>query len=71
MRVSQGGSRRRSFSFDELLNTVAMWALAFLWALPLLYAIWTAFHPAAFETRFELTGWCAAHGPAQTAREPS
>ncbi len=55
MRVSQGGSRRRSFSFDELLNTVAMWALAFLWALPLLYAIWTAFHPAAFETRFELT----------------
>ncbi|MEW7008313.1 carbohydrate ABC transporter permease [Lentilitoribacter sp. EG35] len=25
-----------------------------MWALPLLYAVWTAFHPAAFETRFEL-----------------
>ena len=55
MRVSDGRSRRQSFSFDELLNTAAMWALAFLWALPLLYAIWTAFHPAAYETRFELT----------------
>ena len=42
------------FDFDTVLNTFAMWLLAFLWALPLLYAIWTAFHPAAYETRFEL-----------------
>jgi len=35
-----------------MLNSVAMWTLATLWALPLLYAIWTAFHPAAYETRF-------------------
>ena len=41
--------------FDTALNTFAMWLLAFLWALPLLYAIWTAFHPAAYETRFVLT----------------
>lgn len=41
--------------FDTALNTIAMWLLAFLWALPLLYAIWTAFHPAAYETRFVLT----------------
>lgn len=41
--------------FDAILNAFAMWLLAFLWALPLLYAIWTAFHPAAYETRFVLT----------------
>lgn len=46
--------RKRRFDFDTVLNTFAMWLLAFLWALPLLYAIWTAFHPAAYETRFEL-----------------
>jgi len=41
--------------FDEVLNTLAMWVLAFIWALPLLYAVWTAFHPALYETRFVLT----------------
>lgn len=46
--------RPSRFDFDTVLNTFAMWLLAFLWALPLLYAIWTAFHPAAYETRFEL-----------------
>lgn len=51
MKVTQ----RRLPSFDTALNTFAMWALALLWALPLLYAVWTAFHPAAYETRFVLT----------------
>ena len=37
------------------LETVAAWLLGFLWVLPLLYAIWTAFHPAEFSTRFALT----------------
>ena len=41
-------------SFDDYLFSFGAWALAILWALPLLYAIWTAFHPAAYETRFEL-----------------
>ena len=41
-------------NFDRALNTLAAWLLAFLWALPLLYAIWTAIHPAAYETRFDL-----------------
>src|SRR4030095_16048834 len=27
----------------------------FLWVLPLLYAFWTAFHPAEFSTRFALS----------------
>jgi sn-glycerol 3-phosphate transport system permease protein len=42
------------FSFDRVLNTFAAWALALLWVLPLAYAIWTAFHPAVYEARFEL-----------------
>ena len=29
--------------------------LGILWVLPLIYAVWTAFHPAAFATHFDLT----------------
>ena len=39
----------------RLLDTAAAWTLALLWALPLLYAVWTAFHPSEFSTRFTLT----------------
>ena len=28
--------------------------LGLLWLLPLLYAVWTAFHPAVYATRFDL-----------------
>lgn len=31
----------------------AAWFLALLWLLPLLYAIWAAFHPAVYATRFD------------------
>ena len=34
------------------LETLAAWILGFLWILPLLYAVWTAFHPAEFSARF-------------------
>ena len=37
------------------LETTAAWTLAVLRALPLLYAVWTAFHPAEFSARFELS----------------
>ena len=37
------------------LETVAAWLLGILWLLPLLYAVWTAFHPSEFSTRFTLT----------------
>ena len=37
------------------LETVAAWLLGILWVLPLVYAIWTAFHPAEFSTRFVLS----------------
>jgi sn-glycerol 3-phosphate transport system permease protein len=36
------------------LETVAAWLLGLLWVLPLAYAVWTAFHPAAYATRFEI-----------------
>ncbi|MEL7466560.1 MAG: carbohydrate ABC transporter permease [Pseudomonadota bacterium] len=36
------------------LNFVGAWLLALLWFLPLAYAVWTAFHPAAYEANFQL-----------------
>jgi sn-glycerol 3-phosphate transport system permease protein len=36
------------------IDTVAAWMLALLWILPLAYAVWTAFHPTEFSTRFVL-----------------
>ena len=36
------------------VESAAAWLLAVLWLLPLLYALWTAFHPPEFSTRFEL-----------------
>ena len=38
----------------RVLETVAAWLLGLLWVLPLAYAVWTAFHPAAYATRFEI-----------------
>lgn len=35
------------------LDTAAAWLLALLWILPLVYAVWTAFHPAEFSARFD------------------
>ncbi len=37
------------------LETTGAWLLGLLWVLPLVYAIWTAFHPAEFSTRFAPT----------------
>jgi sn-glycerol 3-phosphate transport system permease protein len=37
------------------LETIAAWLLAFVWLLPLLYAVWTAFHPGEYSARFVLT----------------
>jgi sn-glycerol 3-phosphate transport system permease protein len=36
------------------METAAAWLLAVVWISPLVYAIWTAFHPAEFSARFEL-----------------
>jgi sn-glycerol 3-phosphate transport system permease protein len=37
------------------LETTGAWVLGLSWLLPLLYAVWAAFHPAEFSTRFVLT----------------
>jgi sn-glycerol 3-phosphate transport system permease protein len=39
----------------SLLEAAAAWLLGLLWILPLAYAVWTAFHPAANATRFDLS----------------
>ncbi len=36
------------------LETAGAWLLALAWVLPLAYAVWTAFHPSAYSTRFDL-----------------
>ena len=36
------------------LETVGAWMLGIIWMLPLLYAVWTAFHPAIYATHFNL-----------------
>jgi len=36
------------------LETFAAWLLGLLWVLPLLYAVWTAFHPPEFSTHLVL-----------------
>ena len=40
---------------SHALETAGAWLLGALWVLPLLYAFWTAFHPAEFSTRVALT----------------
>jgi sn-glycerol 3-phosphate transport system permease protein len=39
----------------RLLESAAAWLLAILWILPLAYAVWAAFHPPEFTTRFSLS----------------
>lgn len=41
--------------FDRVLLTVGAWLLAILWVLPLLFAVWAAFHPPLYAARFDLT----------------
>lgn len=36
------------------LETIGAWMLGIIWMLPLLYAVWTAFHPAIYATHFDL-----------------
>ncbi|MBM6592992.1 carbohydrate ABC transporter permease [Microvirga pudoricolor] len=37
-----------------VLTNISAWVLAILWVSPLIYALWTAFHPAAYAARFDL-----------------
>lgn len=42
------------FRFSRSLESIAAWFLALLWLSPLLYAFWSAFHPAEYAIRFDL-----------------
>lgn len=44
----------REFSFWRAIETFGCYLLGFLWILPLLYAVWMAFHPPEYEARFDL-----------------
>lgn len=43
-----------AYAAPNWLDHLAAWLLALLWVLPLLYAVWTAFHPGEYSTRFDL-----------------
>jgi sn-glycerol 3-phosphate transport system permease protein len=49
------GRTTPAFHAPTLIDTIAAWLLALLWLLPLVYAVWTAFHPAEFSAKFTLT----------------
>ncbi|HYP69989.1 MAG TPA: carbohydrate ABC transporter permease, partial [Variovorax sp.] len=49
-----GAPQRLAYNDPTWLDTLAAWLLAIMWVLPLVYAFWTAFHPAEFSTRFDL-----------------
>ena len=38
----------------RVVQTAGAWLLALIWIAPLVYAVWTAFHPPEYSTRFEL-----------------
>src|SRR5579863_9876937 len=38
----------------EWTSTITAWLFGLIWALPLFYAIWAAFHPSAFATNFDV-----------------
>jgi sn-glycerol 3-phosphate transport system permease protein len=48
-----GGAR--AAGFGRALEIAGAWLFALLWAAPLLYAFWSAFHPPAYATHFDLT----------------
>ncbi|WP_431273160.1 carbohydrate ABC transporter permease [Variovorax ureilyticus] len=56
MSAAAPASRASRLAFNEptWLDTLAAWLLALMWVLPLAYAVWTAFHPAEYSTRFAL-----------------
>ena len=43
-----------SSKFSSYLSVLGAWLLALLWIMPLLYAMWAAFHPSEFATKLVL-----------------
>ena len=49
------GVLHRPSAIGRFSETAAAWLLGALWILPLAYALWTAFHPGEYSTRFMLS----------------
>ncbi len=47
-------SRRIAYNAPTWVDTTAAWLLALLWILPLVYTLWTAFHPSEYAARLVL-----------------
>jgi sn-glycerol 3-phosphate transport system permease protein len=52
--VKTSAPSRLVYNDPGWIDTLAAWLLALLWILPLVYAVWTAFHPSEYSTRFSL-----------------
>jgi sn-glycerol 3-phosphate transport system permease protein len=52
--MSGSAATRLVYNEPGWLDTVAAWLLALVWILPLVYAVWTAFHPGEYSTQFTL-----------------
>jgi len=52
MSVRGDGGPYAPLGASRALESAAAWLFALLWLLPLLYAVWTAFHAPEFSTRF-------------------
>lgn len=48
-------AQRVAYNEPSWIDVVAAWLLAVLWVAPLVYAVWTAFHPGEYSARFTLT----------------
>jgi sn-glycerol 3-phosphate transport system permease protein len=55
MKIRDSKDHHRRLNSAGWLTTIGAWVLAIAWVLPLLYALWAAFHPAQYATSFSLT----------------
>jgi sn-glycerol 3-phosphate transport system permease protein len=55
MKTNDAKDHSQRINHGDWLTTIGAWVLAIAWVLPLLYALWAAFHPAQYATSFSLT----------------
>ena len=55
MKISNSKDLSHRLNRADWLTTIGAWVLAIAWVLPLLYALWAAFHPAQYATSLSLT----------------